>query len=367
MRSSWAGVALLLVASVALAEPRFAAREGMTCAHCHVNRTGGGMRTPYGNLFAQTRLATFAKPSLFDPSFGGRAAVGANVRLDSITTLAARTELRGTVRTSEASNSFEMREANLYVRADLVPDILTVYVDETIGPEGAANREAFVKVESMPLNGYLKAGRFLLPYGLRLLDDQAFIRRETGFTYANPDLGIEVGIAPHPFSLSIAASNGSMGGSDPDLFKQITVSADVVWSWGRAGASFAWNDTSADDFDLQTFTAGGHLGVGLGRFVALAEIDWIRGIGDAGTNDQLSLYAAMHFEVLRGLRVLFSFEADDPLVSLANNERDRFVMGLSWFPIQFLEVRAHYRLNRDIPQRVGNNADEVVVELHGFL
>ena len=61
------------------------------------------------------------------------------------------------------------------------------------------------------------------------------------------------------------------------------------------------------------------------------------------------------------------FEGFDPLTSLKNNARDRFVFGMSWFPLPMCEIRAEYRLNRDIPQRIEGNADEIVIELHGFL
>jgi hypothetical protein len=99
----------------------------------------------------------------------------------------------------------------------------------------------------------------------------------------------------------------------------------------------------------------------------LGEVDWIRGITSPDDYDQLALYTETNYEVLKGLYGRFVFEAFDPLTSLDENERDRFVFGISWFPIQLLEVRAEYRLNRDIPQRVDATADEVIVELHGFL
>lgn len=360
-----------LVASLstgaALAEPRFAVREGMPCSHCHVNRTGGGMRTPFGVAWSQTHAPTWRLPGVVEPRVGYTLAFGANVRLNNRTVFPSHTQIADQQYDSPASNSFGMTEANIYIRSDLVEEYLTLYVDETIAPEGAANREAFVLLHGLPLDGYVKAGRFLLPHGLRLLDDAAFIRQETGFTYANQDLGIELGISPGPLSLSVAITNGTAGGFDDNLVKQVSTWFEGIWDWGRAGASFAWNDGSGGEFTAHTFTTGIHGGVRAGRLMLLGEFDWIRGVTDGETYDQWALYTGVDFEAYKGLWVHFAFEAFDPLMGMANNERDRFVFGLSWFPIQFLEIKAEYRLNRDIPQRIQGNPDELIFEIHGFL
>ncbi len=371
-RVGFAVVATLLVYGLSAApslraEPAFAVREGLACSACHVNRTGGGMRTPFGVAWAQSHLPTFRAPGVFDPRLGESVTLGANLRLDQRSVLAAHTSLDGKRYQAKASNSFEVSEANLYVRAEIVPQRLSFYVDETVAPEGAANREAFVLLQGLPLGGYVKAGHFLLPYGLRVQDDTAFIRQQTGFTYANQDLGVEVGIAPHPFMASVAVSNGSLGGPDTNLAKQLTAQVGVVAPWGRLSASLAFNDTSAQDFPFKTLTSGVHGGLRLGRLVMLGSLDWIRGMGPPNDYDQVALFTEADFEAYKGVHLRGRFESFDPSLEIKENERDRFVLGLGWFPVQWSELRAVYRINRDIPQRVNGNANEILLQIHGFL
>ncbi|HTM22431.1 MAG TPA: hypothetical protein VL172_18045, partial [Kofleriaceae bacterium] len=354
------------LAGAARAEPRFAVREGARCSLCHVNQTGGGMRTPFGASFAQTNLAMVRTRGVFDPRLGESVSLGANLRLANRTLLPAHTSLDGVDRKTRTHNSFDITEGNLYLLA-AASDRLAVYFDETVTPEAASSREAFLLVHDLPHGAWVKAGRFMLDYGLRIPDDQAFIRGQTGFNYANADLGLEAGIAPGPVQLVVALTNGSLGGSDPNRAKQVTAHATVTSGHAQAGLGLAWNDTSAEDFTFQQITAGGHLAGRLGRLVLLGELDWIR--GDSGTDayQQWALYSEADFEARQGLFVRAGFEAFDPLRSLAENERDRFRVGVSWFAMQLVELRAEYWLNRDIPQRVDGNADALIVEVNGYL
>jgi len=354
--------------SEARAEPRFAVREGVSCGACHVNQTGGGMRTPYGVSFAQSDLPSIRARGVYMPDTGTFIRLGANLRLGNRTTFATHTELGEDEWDLEASNSFEISEGNIYVHVEPIPGKLALYIDETVTPEGASSREAFIMgYDLTPVGLYVKAGRFMLPFGLRIKDDAAFIRQQMGFTYADQDLGLEVGLNKHPLAVSFAFTNGSGGGFDPNIFKRITGSVSLTGPWIRGGGSFSYNDTSTDEFLFRTWTWGGHVGLRLGRLLLMGEFDWQHGLTDAESYDQYAVYGGVDFEPTKGLYLRFRWEGYDPLVDLAENHRDRFLFGVSWFPTQFVEVRAEYRLNRDIPQHIEGNADEFIVELHGFL
>ncbi len=361
-----ASLAATLFCGAAFAEPRFAVREGLACSACHVNRTGGGMRTPFGVAWAQTHLSTWRAPGVSDPRLGERITIGANLRMDERSVLPANTQLDGARYHAPPSSSFENSAGTLYLRADAIPEHLAVYIDETVAPEGASNREAFVLLHGLPLSGYVKAGRFFLPYGLRIQDDTAFMRQQTGYTFANQDLGVEIGIAPHPFMASFAVSNGTLGGADTNLPKQFTGQVGVVAPWGRLSASLAYNDTSVPAFPFKTLTAGLHGGLRFGRLGLLGSLDWIHGFVQPTAFDQYALFTEADFEAWQGVHFRGRFESFDPSFQIKENERDRFVLGGGWFPIQWLELRSEFRINRDIPQRVAGNANEILVQIHGF-
>ena len=286
---------LLLSAIPTWAEPAFAVRTGYRCGQCHVNRTGGGLRTPFGSIYTQTTLPESLmvwreSGNLLPANPDARFAIGADLRLQY---LATRSD------DFEDTSSFEIPEANAYVEVRLLPERLSVYLDESLGPGGASARELFGLWSFKSLNGYVKFGKFLPPFGWRLPDDAAFIRQFTGFSYASPDTGVEVGIEPGPWSLHLSLLNGSGGGSDNNREKRFTFTGVRRWDRGRIGLSAANNIT-----DGATVThAGLYGGAGFGRLAILAEGDWVETSADSGTTHQLIGLIEGNLLIRRGFNV----------------------------------------------------------------
>src|SRR5262249_31484459 len=97
-----------------------------------------------------------------------------------------------------ASNDLAVNEFLGYGEVDLLPDYVMMYADWNLNG-GVTNREAFGLIRGfLPWDAYVKGGRLFPTFGLRVQDDQAFVRSRTGFTFQNPDEGGEIGIAPGP-------------------------------------------------------------------------------------------------------------------------------------------------------------------------
>jgi hypothetical protein len=274
----------LLAANQARAEPAIAVRTGYRCSQCHVNVSGGGMRTPFGSLYTQLVMpaSTFRwrdEGNLLPANPDARFAVGSDLRARY---LESRSDELPDSSTAEVSN------ANLYLLGRLLPGRLSVYLDETVAPGGASAREAFglFSFAQSKWRGHVKAGKFLPAYGWRLPDDAAFIRQNTGFSYESPDTGIEAGIEPSRWSLVAALTNGAGGDVDDDRSKRSTLQVVRRFRDWRLGVHGSRNNRSG----TKTEQAGALAGAGFGVPLPFVQLRWFARSGDgppqvAGSRD----------------------------------------------------------------------------------
>lgn len=359
----------LVAASAVVAEPYLAVRTGYKCSQCHINMSGGGKRTEFGAIYTQTFLPwqqarSKSQKSFFNGAVNDQISFGINLRVVNQTTFGVDRPRRAYKR----DNSLEITEGNLYVQMEVIKDFLSVYLDETMTPSGASNRESFALVKNLPFNAYVKVGRILLPYGLRLLDDDSFIRQKTGFNYDNQDLGAEIGLEPGPFSLTVAGSNGTQGGAEVNLDKQFSAVGSVVFRHLRVGGSFSRNRVP----DILTYTYGGFAGVNFGRFTLLGEADIIEErVKDqeeqrAKFGDQLAAFGELDFLITRGINLKAAYDFHDPRRKLKEDERDRVTVGVEAFVTQFLQLRGFYRFADSVPQKPREREDQLIFEFHVF-
>ncbi len=363
-------IACMLV-SPGRAEPYFAQREGYKCSVCHVNRTGGGMRNAFGYQYGITHLNVFAtspedevkseaNPSAtdgwigrrrIDPNLTDYLAVGANLRFTNTTSFA-----------EQVHNTFEIPEANLYLRLRAL-DHLTAYVDLSVAEGSTEARETFVMLDEW--GGLsLKAGYLLLPYGLRIWGEEEFIRRETGFNYASPDLGAELGFERGPFSAYVAVSNGAGGGQDSDVDKQVSGLTELSFKVARIGLSGSYNRTRKQS----VLFGGAYLGLTLGRLALLVEADLIRTTfteADAVVSGLVG-YGEANFLLMRGLNLQMGYGYHDPALDVEENQRMHFYGGIEFFPIPSVATRLRYDIRQSVPQDEIGNADILLSELHFF-
>jgi hypothetical protein len=329
---------------LAAAEPYIAARTGLKCSACHVNRTGGGGRTDYGNLWSQTSLP-IKSLEIRSRRLNDWIGIGFDMRAVGSWAVERPEENPETVPRTQA----EITEAQVQLEARLVQNYLALYIDQTVGPNRAFTREAFGLAEwrgNVP--GFAKVGKFLLPYGWRLWDEEALIRTVTGFTYATPDIGVEAGIEPGPLTWSVALTNGAQGSSEGNSGKMITSSAVFVKQKFRIGASGSVNNRT----DSKTQIVGAHAGLKIGPVVLLGAADLVFDSFDTGETRQRDQFVA-YFEgdwlVRQGVNVKIAHGYHDPTASIRDDavdtpedQRTRTRLGVEVFPVSFVHVSGFF-------------------------
>ena len=396
VRSAGLALAVLgLLASRAGAEPYLMVREGAKCSACHTNQTGGGKRTAFAHIHAHDiehdiellPIPPGTKP--FNGELNSYVSVGGDLRVANTSTFEDRPDSLGRVpenrvfRRSVTSNNTAVNEVLGYLQIDLFSDIATFYADENL-TSGATNREAFGLLQHfLPKTGYdwldyllgdsyFKAGRMFPAYGLRVQDDEAFIRSKSGFTFGNFVEGGEIGTQPGPFFLASSITNSSEpGGKDVQatfngygVFEDIPVVRNVV-----AGASYARRPNTKSD--VKAFYGGSNIW----KFTYLGEIDLID-----DPKVQYVTYGEVDLLLFDWLNVRGTF---DFLKARLDRDATRFAIGLEPFISRVIQPRIQYRINNGPNEafapgasasdrattgaaNADANKDELRIELHLF-
>ncbi|MBS0378357.1 MAG: hypothetical protein JSS29_07720 [Proteobacteria bacterium] len=354
--------ALLLALSLpALAEPYLAVANGYKCGQCHVNPTGGGERTVFGEIFAQTALPAQhldTGADLWTGQLNRFIALGGDLRYDLEAQQVPKTR---------TTNQFSLEQARVYLSASVIPDRLLVYVDEQVAPGGALNREAWAMYWSAGHTWYVKGGQMYLPFGLRLEDQSAFVKQVTGINMTTPDDAVEVGWEKGPIDLQLAVGNGTAGGSPSSNGKQESLQLQYVASRFRIGTAANFNGSSAQG-SRDAFGVFGGLRTGPIAWLAEADIVNDHGLpsGPGGGSRKLATLVEANWSPARGHNLKVTYEYLDPDREVANDQQTRWSFVYEFTPIQFVQLRFGARLNDGIPQLPAEHLKLYFVQLHGF-
>lgn len=349
---------LLCAVSTARAEPYFAVREGLPCAACHFNPSGGGMRTAFGNGWAQTVLPAkrieLPGADAWTGAINQFIGIGGNLRANATYT---------DIPDASSQSEFDLEELRAYAAISVIPNRLALYVDQRLAPGSSTNLETYARYTTENQRWYAKAGQFYLPYGWRLEDDTAYVRQVTGINFATPDRGLEVGYETEKFSAQLAVTNGTASGPENDDGKQGSLRAERIWNRWRIGAGYNFNHTDAGDRSLQGIFAG----IRTGPIVWLGEADYIRDetLGEDTRKQWVGLLEA-NWLITRGHNVKVSAELFEPDTDVDEDEQNRFSLIWEYVPLQFVQLRLGARVYDGIPQNALQNRKLFFAQVHGF-
>lgn len=342
------------------AVPRYSARYEQKCALCHVNPTGGGMRTLYASQYLVPEEMAWSKPAPsvlanIDPEIARGIQIGTDFR----TLYTYSNQDVGAV-----PEDFFQMQGDIYLNFQM-DEALSLYYDQGI----SSSYELFGLWQGLPLTGYVKVGRFVPAYGWRFDDHTMYVRDALGFfPPANSDVGVEFGVSPGRLDMQLSVMNGNRGGTFDDNQKLASV-LNAVYR-GDAGP-FGWAAGVAgywEDGDEANFGSGGPYGyLTWNRFAWLGEVDWF--LDDPqGTGHTTGLVASNEFSYLvrQGLELLATYDFFDPDWNTQTGSRWRAGGGVNVFAKPFLAFEVLYRETRfdDGVSLSGEDYWETILQLH---
>jgi hypothetical protein len=347
-------LACALLPGTAAAEPYLAVESGLKCANCHVNPSGGGKRNTFGTLYARTQISAQA----IDLVEGRAPWTGEVVSR----WFAAGGDFRGgsssvDIPGFEEQSETDVSRTTVYAEFRAVRNLLSLYVDQKIAPDGSDNREAYLLLTPKQGKFTVKAGQMFVPFGLRLQDDNTFVRQATGVNFLTPDDGVEFGVELAKWSAQAAVIEGAAGSDD-----QLSASAVYVQPRWRVGASVNSSEDPFGDRQMQSLFAG----LKTGPISWLAELSLIKDELPGRDRDVYATLLEGNWRLRKGHNLKFGYEFLEPDRDRDEDQQERYSFLWEFSPIQFVQSRVGVRRYNGIPNIAVSNRDELFAELHVY-
>ncbi len=340
------------------AEPYLAIKNNQKCSACHVDPNGGGARNTYGAYYGSQVLPQ--KPGSLDPFDGGQITetvrVGGDFRFNY-----AWLDQENT----EQQQSFGTQSGQLYITVQPKGGKFLLHIDEQVMPSGALNRQAFV-VTRWNAHHSLKAGTFILPYGLRLEDDSAYSRQASQINFDSNDSGVEWAMEYNKLLVNLAVTNGTASQTNDDDRMAYATRAEYYGDQWRVGGGYIVNDATAGERALANVFGGFHWR----GFIFMFEVGRIedQSISNVIGENQVQWinFFEVNKELATGYNLKLTTEYLDPDGDIKDNERQRHSLLLEYTPFANLQVRGGVRVGDDIPIDVGGDFTDAFVQLHFY-
>lgn len=261
-------------------------------------------------------------------------------------------ELYGMVRPFEPLTVYgSVGLASSRSRLDVSPNDAKFGYDDALSY--LALREWFVKLDRLPYNSMVRAGRFSPGYGWRIADHTSFVRRDLGFDQNRQVFGVEASTNPnYPFVVGSAFVEGldgwpgdlcnGAGAECPQAGRGAAVTGGVrELGYQLFGSVLAvQRDTGPDEV-----TAGLSWGVAWYPLVYLGEMDYRRQTpgGDLDPTNGLFAYHELDLLVARGVNLKLKYDWRDPSLHYRFDEVYRLTGGVEWHPWTFVHIEAQHR------------------------
>jgi len=264
----------------------------------------------------------------------------------------------------ENRNAFFEMQGDLYINFKLARKV-NIYFDKGL----YSGFELFGQVNVLPANGFVKVGKFVPNYGLKIDDHRSYIREFTGLSLETGTpyyTGGEIGVSPGAFSVTGGGYNSTEGrGAGIDSRKAVLGRVEGLFSLSDEihvglGGNVLYKTVQGG----KTNFLGGFGSFSWGGLTLLGEADLLKTDIPGTKTDALVIFGEADYMVIQGIDLKVMYDFYDSDIDLKGTTLTRYSFGFEFFPIAGVEVRPLYRILKEAPTETDNNEFHLVLHFY---
>jgi len=348
-------ILFIIPLSLIFSLPSYAIEQNSNCINCHVNPTGGLMRNDYGsNIYSLDELSIrkwITEDKKFDGFISDNIQIGGEFRIQSY-------------KGRKPTSIFPM-QIDLYSNVDFDNNI-------SLFLKYGAKQELYLLLDDYNNVDWIKIGKTIPDYGLKLDDHTSFIRggnSSNTFVYSGSiDQGlifdyaaeyddpilIEMGLKINKnISLTSSISNGIVNDNENNITISIKSKSSSIYGNLLFGSSLM----KEKDFKMLGIFGG----FAKNKLTLSFEFDkaynWIENFKSMAT------YMELIYKPIQGVHLTAKYDYFDKDISVLDGSTERYSFGVNFFPINMLELKFQIR-EYELFSIDTNINTEYLVQLH---
>ncbi len=340
---------IIFFVNFSFALPRFAVQNGSSCIACHVNPTGSGLRNDYGsNVVALEELPLERWLDKGNEDWDGYISdhlqIGGDFRLQGV---------QYNETDSTRKSAFFPMQADIYSYLKLNNNA-SIFTKIGVRGSSSLSTEYWVLVSNLPQNAWVRVGRTLPNYGLRVDDHTSFIRggnfsrtilglEKEGLIfgpYLDPPAILELGVPmfgglqwTSSISTSIINNSEELNNLTTQFNYTGSINDNITY---MAGFSYM----QEDNFSMLGVSGGISFSDFTWTFEADQAENWIDG------NTSLALYDEIAWEIIQGVQLIGKYDFFDPKTDWQTGSISRYTFGAEIYPLNIMEIKLQARFNQ---------------------
>ena len=364
---------LSLSLSLSFALPRFAVQNGLSCIACHVNPTGSGLRNDYGsNVVALEELPLERWLDKGNEDWDGYISdhlqVGGDFRLQGIQ--------YNDSETTRKSAFFPM-QADIYAYL-MLNQKASIFTKIGAKKGNSLSTEYWALLSNLPQNIWLRIGRTLPNYGLRVDDHTSFIRGgnlyktsvldidgldNEGLIFTptllySPPAILELGVPmlgglqwTSSISTGIVKSSEELNNLTTQFNYTGSINDNIAYMGG-------FSYMQENNFTMLGVSGGLSYANFTWTFAADQAENWIDG------NTSLALYDEIAWEIIQGVQLIGKYDYFDPKTELQTGSISRYTLGAEIYPLNIMEIKLQMRMNQVDLNNAAATDPEYLIQTH---